>query len=361
MIAKVLITFGVLFAAPFCMGLVPARFMPGGRQKKNPVLIYLAGFFLALAVFQIIAVPVILMKPWGFPIIVKLYSGALILLSAAGLFFGRKVLGELAENGRELWTGRRRPSVETALYWILAGGLILFQIYMAYTRASFDGDDAYYVAQSVIAEQSDVLYRILPYTGLTTTVDVRHALASLPIWEAYLARMTGIHPAIIAHSVLPLVLIPVTYLLYYLIGRRLFGRENRKLAVFMIFVGVLQIFGNTSIYTNATFFLMRTWQGKSILCNMVLLAVLWCLLNLWDTKAADGEKRESQAGWWILLCAVNVVAAMATTMGAFLTGLLIAVTGLVMAVRDRRPAVLPKLAASCIPCIVYLAVYMVLV
>lgn len=60
----------------------------GGRRKKNPVLIYLAGFFLTLAVFQIIAVPVILMKPWGFPIIVKLYSGALILLSAAGLFLG---------------------------------------------------------------------------------------------------------------------------------------------------------------------------------------------------------------------------------------------------------------------------------
>lgn len=166
MIAKVLITFGVLFAAPFCMGLIPARFMPGGRRKKNPVLIYLAGFFLTLAVFQLIAVPIILMKPWGFPIIVKLYSGALILLSAAGLFFGRNVLGDLTENGRKLWEDRRRPSVETALYWILAGGLVLFQIYMAYTRASFDGDDAYYVAQSVIAEQSDVLYRILPYTAL---------------------------------------------------------------------------------------------------------------------------------------------------------------------------------------------------
>lgn len=360
MIAKVLITFGVLLAAPFCMGLIPARVMPGGRQKKSPALIYLAGFFLALAVFQIIAVPVILLKPWGFPIIVRLYSGALILLSAAGLIVGRKVLGDLAENGRELWEGRRRPSVETALYWILAGGLILFQIYMAYTKASFDGDDAYYVAQSVIAEQSDVLYRILPYTGLTTTVDVRHALASLPIWEAYLARMTGIHPAIIAHSVLPLVLIPITYLLYYLIGRRLLGKENRKLAVFIIFVSVLQIFGNTSIYTNATFFLMRTWQGKSVLCNMVLLAVLWCLLNLWDTGGVE-EKKESQAGWWIVLCAVNVTAAMATTMGAFLTGLLIAVTGLVMAVRDRRPGVLPKLAASCIPCVAYLAVYMFLV
>ncbi len=33
---------------------------------------------------------------------------------------------------------------------------------MAYTDEFFDGDDAYYVAQSVIAEQTDVLYRILP-------------------------------------------------------------------------------------------------------------------------------------------------------------------------------------------------------
>ena len=99
-----------------------------------------------------------------------------------------------------------------------------------------------------IAEQSDVLYRILPYTGLTTTVDVRHALASLPIWEAYLARMTGIHPAIIAHSVLPLVLIPVTYLLYYLIGRRLFGKENRRLAVFMILVSVPVSYTHLDVY-----------------------------------------------------------------------------------------------------------------
>lgn len=128
-----------------------------------------------------------------------------------------------------------------------------FQIYMAYTHAFFDGDDAYYVAQSVIADQSNVLYRILPYTGLTTTVDVRHALATLPIWEAYLARISGIHPAIIAHSLLPLIFIPVTYLFYFQIGKRLLKKDYRKLAVFMILVSVLQIFGNTSIYTNSTF------------------------------------------------------------------------------------------------------------
>ena len=130
--------------------------------------------------------------------------------------------------------------------------------------AFFDGDDAYYVAQSVITDETNVLYRILPYTGLTTTLDVRHALASLPVWEAYLARVTGIHAAIIAHSVLPLLLIPLTYIVYFRIGQRLFRGQGRKTAAFLIVVGILQIFGNTSIYTNATFFLMRTWQGKSL-------------------------------------------------------------------------------------------------
>ncbi len=189
MAVKVLITFGVLFAAPFCIGLFPVRFMPGEENKKDPVTVYLAGFLLILAVFQLLAVPIILMKPWGFPQIVTLYSVLLVVLSAAGLIAGRTVLKKMAEAVTGLFDKKGKFSWETFIYWLIAGGLIVFQIYMAYTHAFFDGDDAYYVAQSVIADQSNVLYRILPYTGLTTTVDVRHALATLPIWEAYLARM----------------------------------------------------------------------------------------------------------------------------------------------------------------------------
>ena len=59
---------------------------------------------------------------------------------------------------------------------------------MSYTRAMFDGDDSYYVVQSVLADQTGVLNRIRPYTGLSTGLDVRHAFASLPLWEAYVAR-----------------------------------------------------------------------------------------------------------------------------------------------------------------------------
>ncbi len=380
--AELLAAFAVLIAAPFCIGLLPTLAMPGeriawheeraGENKKagirrlflerNPVsvcpaAVYAAGFVIVLAVFQIVAVPVILFETWGFPRIVTIYSILLAVLSAAGLIFGFPVLRGMAVDARTWIAKKKRPSVETALYWVIAVGLILFQMYMAYTHEFFDGDDAYYVAQSVIAEQTDVLYRILPYTGLSTSLDIRHALASLPIWEAYLARVTGIHPAIIAHSVLPLILIPLTYLVYYRIGMRLFKGAFRKTAVFLILVSLLQIFGNTSIYTNATFFLMRTWQGKSVLCNFVLLTAVWSLLRLWETGADGEQKGKKQAGWWLLMAANNVTAAMATTMGAFLLGLFIAIAGLVMAVRQKRPGRLIPLAATCLPGLVYLGIY----
>ncbi|HIV93084.1 MAG TPA: hypothetical protein H9744_15645 [Candidatus Eisenbergiella stercoravium] len=380
--AELLAAFAVLIAAPFCIGLLPALAMPGEkiawheeRAEENkkagirriflertpvsvcPAAVYAAGFVIVLAVFQIVAVPVILFETWGFPRIVTIYSILLAVLSAAGLIFGFPVLRGMAVDARTWIVKRKRPSVETALYWVIAVGLILFQMYMAYTHEFFDGDDAYYVAQSVIAEQTDVLYRILPYTGLSTSLDIRHALASLPIWEAYLARVTGIHPAIIAHSVLPLILIPLTYLVYYRIGMRLFKGAFRKTAVFLILVSLLQIFGNTSIYTNATFFLMRTWQGKSVLCNFVLLTAVWSLLRLWETGADGEQKGKKQAGWWLLMAANNVTAAMATTMGAFLLGLFIAIAGLVMAVRQKRPGRLIPLAATCLPGLVYLGIY----
>ena len=380
--AELLAAFAVLIAAPFCIGLLPALAMPGekiawheeraGENKKAgirrlflertpvsvcPAAVYAAGFVIVLAVFQIVAVPVILFETWGFPRIVTIYSILLAVLSVAGLIFGFPVLRGMAVDARTWIVKRKRPSVETALYWVIAVGLILFQMYMAYTHEFFDGDDAYYVAQSVIAEQTDVLYRILPYTGLSTALDYRHALAALPIWEAYLARVTGIHPAIIAHSVLPLLLIPLTYLVYYRIGMRLFKGAFRKTAVFLILVSLLQIFGNTSIYTNATFFLMRTWQGKSVLCNFVLLTAVWSLLRLWETGADGEQKGKKQAGWWLLMAANNVTAAMATTMGAFLLGLFIAIAGLVMAVRQKRPGRLIPLAATCLPGLVYLGIY----
>lgn len=360
MIQKALACGFIFLAAPLGMGLLPIRFMK--EKRKRLTTVYLAGFLMELALFQLVAVPVVVSDPWGFPTIVTIYSILLFVLMAAG--FGWAVYGNLRLNTpvfslknwlRSLKKNGKKLSMETLAFWALAIACVLFQMYMAYAYASFDGDDAYYVAQSVITEQTNTLYRILPYTGLTTELDIRHALAVLPLWEAYVARLSGIHAAIVAHTLLPLVIIPVTYLLYFCIGRLLFKATGVKLPVFMTLVGIMQIFGNSSIYTNATFFLMRTWQGKALMANLVVLALFWILLEL-CSKEIQGNKR----GWWFLLVTVNIVSALVTTMGTFLAALLIGIIGLVTAVRDRDFMMLLKLGICCIPNLVYL-VAMVLI
>ena len=235
-------------------------------------------------------------------------------------------------------------------------------MYMAFAYASFDGDDAYYVVQSVLADQTGVLNRIRPYTGLSTDLDIRHALATLPLWIAYVARMTGIHATIVAHTLLPLIFIPLTYYVFVQIGRKLFSDGSVKLPIFLTLVSIMQIWGNISIYTNETFFLTRTWQGKSVLANLILLVELWLMLELCAREKSGKRQKEtgSQLPYWLLLAVNHIAAAMMTSMGAFLTALLFGITALVAAIRYRSWSILWKMALCCIPNVIYLALLLVL-
>lgn len=345
--------FGFLFVfvfAPVCCGLLWSESM--GREKYRAGNIYLAGFLTQFGIFQIIAVPVMIWDVYGMQRLVNLTTGALTALSVGGI--GMTVWRLHREKRAAVFV--KRPAValsfECKLFWILALSAIVFQMYMSYAYAPFDGDDSYYVVQSVLADQTGVLNRIRPYTGLSTDLDIRHALATLPLWEAYVARMTGIHATIVAHSLLPLVLIPLTYLCYYKIGRKLLDASDIKLPIFMTLVSVMQIWGNISIYTNATFFLMRTWQGKSILANLILLVQIWLLLEIFDPSDETGNG--SKRGYWGLLIVNNIAAAMMTSMGAFLAAMFLGIAGLVGAIQRRKFSILVKAVLCCVPNVAYL-------
>ena len=342
--------------SPLCTGLLWRGKL--GKKKEQPWDYYLPGFLTQLAAFQVIAVPVMILDARGMDLLVILSCASFLLLSAAGAARApsmRKKSAALLAGFADWRACFRKMTRECRAFWLLALLAVAFQMYMAYTRASFDGDDAYYVVQSVLADQTGVLNRIRPYTGLSTDLDIRHALAALPLWEALAARLTGIHAAIVAHTLLPLLLIPLTYFVYGKIGAKLFGADGWRLPAFLILVNILQIFGNTSIYTNATFFLMRTWQGKSILANLILLVLIWLLLEILDEKT-EGRK----TGFWILMALTNVAAAMMTSMGAFLAGLFLGIVSLVAAIRQKKPSLLGKTVLCCAPNAVYLAMLLIM-
>ncbi|MGN1313926.1 MAG: DUF6077 domain-containing protein [Lachnospiraceae bacterium] len=344
----------LLLLAPLGTGMIIDMMLE--PEQRSMGMSYISGFLTLLAVFQLIAVPVVFLDAWGFGTIVKLFTAVSAILAGLGTVRAMHSW----RKGNRLWHPAVRGKEMTRpeqIQWICVFLLIAFQLIMALTRASFDGDDAYYVVQSVITDETDTLYRILPYTGLSTSLDYRHSMAVFPIWIAYIARITGIHATIISHTILPVILISLTYWIYLEAGKQLLREKKELLPGFMILVCALQIFGNVSIYPGSTFLLMRTWQGKSMLANVVIPAIFMILLWIYNR---DSSRPSAGKGLWILLFMINIVAAMMSTASVFLNVLLLAVIGFVIAVRQKNPKALLKLGLTCIPCGVYGLLYVLL-
>ncbi len=351
---KAVVLILILVVIPLCNGMITTFYID--RRKRKPGMIYVAGFVTSLAIFQIISVPVTILKADGFPIIVTAYTACSILFALIGIALA--VL-DVRTYGKPLKNEKNpafRMSREEKIEWAIVIILIGLQLFMYFFMASFDGDDAYYVVQSLLTDQTDTLYRIKPYTGLATDMDIRHGLAGIPIWEAYVARMSGIHSTIIAHSVIGFILIPVVYIIYYECACLLLKKDNkRKIPIFMIFICLMNIFGNVSIYTNATFFLTRTWQGKSMLANMIIALVVWLFLAIFET---DKLVREWRIGYWALLFATCIVASMCSTASVFLVAILIGVMGLVLTIKEKNLQIALRLLVTCVPLIVFAALYL---
>lgn len=350
----------LLGLAPVCVGLGINELLK--PEDRSLGFTYIAGFLILLAMFQLMAVPVVFKDPFGFPTIVRVFNSStvIIMLVGIGAAFRSHKRKENIWRKRQEFANR---SLEEKLLWGVVLLLIFFQVAMAVTHASFDGDDAYYVVQSVLTDETDTLYRIRPYTGLSTNPDMRHAMAVFPLWIAYLARMSGIPATIISHTVLPVVLIPMTYWIYLEIGKKLFRGKEKQLPIYMILLCALQIFGNVSIYPNATFLLMRTWQGKSVLANIVFPAIFMVLL--WFLEEQEGEREQkprqrNRAGLWLLLLVLNLVAAMMSTASALLNVVLIGIMALVFAAKEKKISLLFKFALTCIPCVVYGLLYVII-
>lgn len=359
MLQSIFIFIILLGLAPLLAGAIPLFFME--REKRCLGLLYVSGFLLLLACFQLIGVPIVFKDPWGFEPIVTIYSVITIGLCVSGILL---VLVERFRKKRTFFPEQTR-GVNTERSWIwvvewaLVLGLIGFQLWIAFSKASFDGDDAYYVVMSLLTDETDTLYRIKPYTGLSTYLDYRHSMAVFPIWIAYIARVTGIHTTIVCHTFLPFVLIPMTYWIYYEIGKSLLGKGSKNLPAFLILVNLCQIFGNTSIYTNATFLLTRTWQGKSVLANLII-PTLFCIF-LWMFQENTEQKSEGKfgnAGLWLLLFLLNIVAAMTSTASVFLMSLTIALMALCLSIAYKNYHLLWKFALTCLPCVGYGLLYM---
>lgn len=336
----------LVLVLPACVG---NCFAGVDKPHKNIVFLWISGQILLWAGFQVICVPVILTE--GRLEKVVLWYGVYItgLLAVSAVLWFRNHKGPKA-----VWT--QKPDREAVILWVIFGVLLLLQLVLAVVMVYNDGDDAYYVAISTAAQESGKMYQKLPYTGMSTELDVRHGLAPFPIWIAWLSQMTGIATVAVAKTLLPVALISMTYGVFYLIGSRGLS-QGKNLPLFLICTEVLVLFGDYSFYTVENFMIARSRQGKAALGSILIPMIFFLLLILFRRLQ---EKQKITVGFWILLTAVMTSCCLASTMGALLACMLVGTAGICGAIAYQNRKLLLPLAACCVPCIIYAGMYLVL-
>lgn len=331
------------------------------KKHKRPSSIYLAGWLLMISVFQLVGTFCVL-TGMTLTDVSDYFSIIMFCFSIAGFLL--VVFGMVNRTFYENYSFHniKNVSIANRLTWLFFMILLGWQVFMAYYFNTPNGDDAYYLSVANMADKLDELYIRSPYIGYLEGLHLRHALSQFPIFYAFLARGSHQHVAIIAHSVMPPVLVIVTYLIYYKVASALFDDDESKVPIFMVLISGVQIFGASSEYASEVFFLTRTWQGKSMIANIAIPASILLMLRISKRtqRSETGVKYYDNRwmGYCFLLGLCNLVGGFASSLGLLLLAMYEAIVILTISVRNKRLGVLIGGILANIPSAVYTLIYL---
>lgn len=342
----------LLFAVPAVVGSLFRRNVDKGMG--GPVFQWISGQVFLWACFQLLCVPMILLE-LDFSCVVIGYSA--VLVSAVLTALSRTFRNRKAAAAAAVIRGFDRKGKLRSILWMIFWALLIFQLVQAVRMTYGDGDDAFFVAISSITRDARTMYRKLPYTGYTTELDARHGLAPFPVWIAYLAELSGIRAVSMAHVVVPIALIAMTYGIFYLLGKLLLQEKKDMLPLFLIFTELLVLFGDYSFYTVENFMIARSRQGKAALGSIVIPVILLLLLILLRQLQEGGKISLS---YYLLLASAGMTGCLCSTMGALLCCMLVGVVGICAAAAYKRWRILIPMGLCCLPNVCCAVLYLVL-
>lgn len=321
-------------------------------EKENSIsALWLKGQFLLWAVFQAVAVPFILQER-NLSELMLVYMAVSLLLGAAGgcfLLAKRKHVHKCTISAIRLWT---KPQKILAAAFIL---LWLIQMCMLFILAVNDGDDAFYMAVANISRVGGSMYTTIPYSYGSAELNYRYALAPFPVWIACLSRLSGVHTLILGHILLGILCITMSYLIYYEMGKTLFAQHRTGLLLFMFFIAILYLWGNTSSHTPESFLILRSRQGKALVAGVVFPALV-CLL----AKIGHRLDRKERVGFGYYFTGMTVLltGCLGSTLGGALILLLWGSSLFIFSLSYRKISVLLGGALSGAPVLLYIMLYL---
>ena len=352
-ILKIIGLFFWLLLVPVAIGTAPISFNQTMSKSFGGALV--RGYIVLLALLEFVGIPIVLfMNEGAYMAFCIVFGAVLLLLATFGAYSNRKALLKISvsEKIKACINSIFKLGWEERLYLALVIVVVFAQMLMSLKYASYDADDFYYNSEALSAQAFGTLYRIDSSTGHNMPLDFRHAMALFPIFQSFIGTVTGLHVAVVSHTVMPLLLIPLSYVLIYLISVVLFPEKRELRLIFTLLIAIFRIFGNVSYFTAETFFLIRTWQGKALAGNFILPAVIYFYLKYYSEKAET-------KGALLLLALLVLASGSSSSLAVLLVCGLSALLSLLFFIMDKDFKKFLRFLIPLIPGVIYMLIYIV--
>lgn len=267
-------------------GIVPSVIGIGGssilcpKRKVSVTEAYIWGNIILWVIFQLLCVPMGIMGI-SFTVLTITFLVIILVLLMCILSLQRKGILERIRIASRVVAGLSWKE------WLVIT-LILGQTCVSVFGATYIGaDDAGYMAISLDAVEKNAIASIDYYTGLPSGVPLKILLTSWNYYISFLAKISGIHVTAIAHTFLPIVLIPMAYGVYLLLARVLFPHNRSKVVTFLFWMNLLVIFGAYSWYTVTLRLDICVWHGKAVMATIMLPFLFYYLLGIEEYQKLD--------------------------------------------------------------------------
>ncbi|MCI8429216.1 MAG: hypothetical protein HFI16_03015 [Lachnospiraceae bacterium] len=329
---EILMSAAFFFGGSCLTGYALRRFLK--LKQEGFLFSIVTGAMFWWALMEVILVPMT-MALASFTGFTVLYTALLLVCMAAGCFCRKEILEDIRQAAASV-------RAYMTLGHLMALALIFWQLYFIHHHMYLEWDDTYYVNLANEAVQSDRIYWIYPETGSIVDFDKRYVLSLWPIFYAWMSKLTGVLPTVMAHTIFPWLIIPLAGMVYELIGRRLFPGDRQLQGMFLAMAALLHLFMSGEHTAGITFLSLTPWVGKGVLAG-VLIPVLF----YWILCTAEKEQR----GLWVMLGITCLGGCLLSSMGIMLIPLFVGTAVCLVSIHKRSPGYLLRGAAACLPCV----------
>ena len=270
--------------------------------KKDVIQSIFFGQTALWAIFEILAVPMIYFRT-SFNLLFWCYTSIVFLISVNGMLKVSTI---------------KKERIHFELFVLIAIVVILFQAGMYVVGRHLDEDDARWIAEAndAIVKNKMLLYNPATgeYLGQFLGEMIKDVASPWSMYLAVLARMMGVRPSVVSHTIYAPFLLCISYYVYYLIGKELFKGKSEQ-GIFLLFIAVIQLFFAGNVYTQSVFSLVRIWQGKAVIASVMIPSFLLIMLQI------ERDNRSSNWGWMIVFaCASCLLSGMGVAISLIMIG-----------------------------------------